>query len=190
MIAYFVRRIVGGVVTLFLAALVMHTFVLYAPGGPKEQLDQAESFAATQRYDHGSELRRIYRKLYDLDKPWPVGSLAWLFDPSDTSEVRYDLQGNVHTSTKGIDIFGIKGSGILTGDLGESVQVDQGMPVVDLFGPELGQFMLLLAILPSTALAFLVVQRGGRSSTNGLPNLPQSRKLFDQYLPPVRLPGL
>ncbi len=33
MVAYFARRIVGGVMTLFLAGLVLYSLVLYIPGG-------------------------------------------------------------------------------------------------------------------------------------------------------------
>ncbi len=202
MIAYFARRIVGGVVTLFLAGLMIYTFVKY---GPQPRVDPVVKYGPQLRVEPvccreccvvpgEGQLEIIWRseldKIIDDDQPWPVSYFAWLFNPDDITYTKYEENGDVGVYTKGIDIFGIKGNGILTGDLGESVNVDQGMPVVDVFGQGLGEFMLLLALLPFTALAFLAVQRRGRSSTNGLPNLPQSRKLFDQYLPPVRLPGL
>ncbi len=188
MIAYFVRRIVGGMATLFLAGLVTFTVVIYGPGGPKEYVNYI--LGPEFRGHMEGHLPERYMKMFNFDKPWPVSYLAWLFNPDDITYTKYEENGDVGVYAKGIDLFGIKGNGILTGDLGESINVDHGRSVVDVFGPGLGQFMLLLALLPFTALAFLVVQRRGRPSTNGLPNLPQSRKPFDQYLPTVRLPGL
>ena len=80
-----------------------------------------------------------YTKIYGLDKPYPLNYLLWLFDPAKTSETSYDIKGNPTVKSIGVDIFGIKGSGILTGDLGKSVKIDLNKPVVDLIGAKTGQ---------------------------------------------------
>ncbi|HST03719.1 MAG TPA: ABC transporter permease [Chloroflexia bacterium] len=91
-------------------------------------------------------LIKYYTELYGLDKPYPLNYLLWLFDPSKTSETSYDIQGNPIVKSVGVDIFGIKGSGILTGDLGKSVNVDLNRPVAELIGKRLGNTLALMGL--------------------------------------------
>ena len=95
MIAYFIRRVVGGIVTLFLAMFVIHTLVLYAPGGFKGFLDSIIT-ATGPGSGHGKgPVREIFSK-YKLDKPWPVSYMAWLFDPGDTTDYKFQMvSGNL-----------------------------------------------------------------------------------------------
>lgn len=98
---------------------------------------------------------KYYEELYGLDKDFPLSYLIWLWDPEDTIENSYDLQGNVYTTTKGINLFGIiKGNGILAGDLGESVNIDLGKPVAELMGLRIGNTLTLMGL--STLLSILI----------------------------------
>jgi len=153
MAAYIIRRLIQGVVVLFLSTLMIYTILVVTPGGPQDQVNQMKLEAAGGRpFNQG--LIDIYTKLYGLDVPYPLSYLTWLFDPEETSERTYDLQGNVFTTTKGIDLFGIKGSGVLTGNLGDSIIIDQGKPVVELMGLRIGNTLILMGA--STLLSILI----------------------------------
>jgi hypothetical protein len=151
MVAYFVRRLVGGIFTLFLVS-----FVLYSATMPV-LLDIARWGLG------GSGCRSLlcYRewlvRVVKADRPWPLNYLAWMFDPTDYStQQTYDPR----TVTPGIDLtigsIQIKGSGLLTGDFGESWLIERGTPVLDVFGPGLGELLLGMstAILLLMAVAF------------------------------------
>lgn len=187
-----------GVLTLFVVGFVLRSLLFYAPGGPKEQIDNIRS---TIDYSHphaylGLEFISFYEKLYDLEKPWPLDYLVSLFDPTDTTvrTVTDDptVPGGLMTVTytKGIDLFGIQGSGALTGDLGESMTFDRGRPVTEMFGKGLGEFMLLLLLSLPICVTALAVQRRKRPPIPGLPNYSQSRNLLHHYAHLMRLSGL
>jgi peptide/nickel transport system permease protein len=130
-------------VVLFLSTFLIYSILILTPGGPRDQINQLR-FAQAGGHPINPRLIDYYTKLYGLDKPYPLNYLVWLFNPEETSQRVYDLAGNVVTTTKGINLFGvIKGSGVLTGDLGESVVFDQGKPVGGLIGDRLLNTLLL-----------------------------------------------
>lgn len=143
MATYILRRVIQGIVVLALSSFLIFTLLVLTPGGPKDQVAQMKLQAANGQ-PFNQHLIDIYTKIYGLDIDYPLNYLVWLFDPSDTSKRTYDLQGNVFTSTKGINLFGIKGTGVLTGDLGESVTFDRGKPVAGLMGERFGNTLLLM----------------------------------------------
>ncbi|HKP51042.1 MAG TPA: ABC transporter permease [Chloroflexia bacterium] len=153
MATYIIRRMVQGLVVLVLSTLMIYTILILTPGGPKDQIDQMRAEAGNGR-PINQNLIDIYTKLYGLDVPYPLNYLTWLFDPNDTFERTYDLQGGVFTNTRGIDIFGIKGSGVLTLDLGDSVIIDQGKPVIELMGARFGNTLILMGL--STLVSILI----------------------------------
>jgi hypothetical protein len=184
MLAYFARRIVGGAVTLFLVGLLMHSLVSFAPNKNFRLIKWG------QDYRKGQELLRGLDLLRDLDKPWPVRYLAWLFDPTDLYTLPLELKEM--QAVLDIELGGLRlhGSGVLTGDLGFSTEVEWGGKVSDMFGKGLGEFMLLLPFTLFAAMAFVFVQGRRRPPVPGLPNYPKSRHLLPQYVRPMRIPGL
>ena len=190
MIAYFARRIAGGAVMLFFAMFVVYTLIIYAPAGAK---DEIEVFPPPTAYNdpHAKEWQdvlRWYEKQFKFDRPWPVSYLAWLFDPDDTIDYRFEFvngENKIRAYKKGIDLFGIRGNGVLTGYFGESIIIGQRELVTDMFGEHLGMSLLFLALLPFVPLAFLLVRRN-RPGIDVPPNHPQSRRLYDQYTYPLR----
>ncbi len=195
MIAYFVRRIVGGMVTLFFAELLIYTLVIYIP--------PAREPACCIHHTHQAKAQALWRReietIIDNDQPWPLSYVAWLFDPSDKSwEVMvYEdgfLMGTRDVRTNfDIALFDwrLQGSGVLTGYLGSSLIVAPGQDVVDMFGRGLGEFLLIAALALPVSMATVAVQRLRRPLVSGLsPNFPMSRNLLDQRLCPMRMLGL
>ncbi len=146
MATYIVRRFVQGLVVLLLSTFLIYTILIVTPGGPKDQIQLLKQSAQGGK-PVNPHLIDIYTKLYGLDKAWPVSYLIWLFNPDESSETHYDISGNAITTTKGINLFGvIKGSGVLTGDLGESVNIDQGKTVLSLMGLRIGNTLTLIGL--------------------------------------------
>jgi len=140
-------------VVLFLSSFMIYSLLILTPGGPSDQIQLMKSDATVRGFN--PNLIKIYEELYGLDKPYPLNYLIWLFDPEDVVETSYDLQGNVFTETKGINLFGIiKGNGVLAGDMGESINIDQGKPVAELMGLRLGNTLTLMGL--STLLSILI----------------------------------
>jgi peptide/nickel transport system permease protein len=150
MTTYIIRRLLQGVVVLFLATFLIYSIILITPGGPADQIRILQIESAGEPVN--PELIRILERTYGLDKPYPVNYLAWLFDPSETTDFDRD-KGEI--VPKGIDIFGIKGSGILTGDFGESASIQQGGSVIGMMGERIGNTLslTLLATLVSIGIA-------------------------------------
>jgi peptide/nickel transport system permease protein len=150
---------VQGIMVLFLSSFLIYTLLIMTPGGPRDQIAQMR-LAGAGGAAFNPELIRIYTEIYGLDVEWPLNYLKWLFDPSDTSKraVVDDGTGTgalmTVTSTKGINLLGIQGSGVLTGDLGESVSFDRGKPVAGLMGARMGNTLLLMG--GSTLLSILI----------------------------------
>ncbi|HKP52069.1 MAG TPA: ABC transporter permease [Chloroflexia bacterium] len=157
MATYIIRRMLQGLVVLFISTLAIYTILIYTPGGPKDLIDRLKGESGGQVIIN-PELARLYTIQYGLDKPYPFGYLTWLFDPSDTTERLYYVEDGslqVYSTTKGIDLFGIvKGSGVLTGDLSDSVIVDQGKPVIELMGARFGNTLILMGM--STLVSILI----------------------------------
>jgi peptide/nickel transport system permease protein len=124
---------------------MIYSLLILTPGGPKDQINQLKQQSVNGK-PVNQNLVDYYTKIYGLDKPYPLNYLLWLFDPEKTSETSYDIKGNPTVKSVGVDIFGIKGSGILTGDLGKSVKIDLNKPVVDLIGQRLGNTLALMGL--------------------------------------------
>jgi peptide/nickel transport system permease protein len=157
MATYILRRAVQGVVVLFLSTLMIYSILILTPGGPKDQIRQMKADAVGTGKSINEDLIKYYTKLYGLDVDYPWNYVKWLFDPNATTKVRYEIKDGTYvpiTTTLGIDLFGIKGTGILTGDLGESVIFDQGKPVASLMGERFGNTLLLMGL--STLVSILI----------------------------------
>ncbi len=199
MIAYFARRIVGGVVTLFLAGLVMYLLLTHLPGGALDPLRHYHhcTTCSSAALAMLNEQKQQSDRAWEADRPWPINFGAWLFDPDEMTEIFFSYT-NVYQRqviSKGIDLtlggLHMAGSGILTGDFGYSVRIDQGRPVLDMFGEGLGEFMLLIALTLPVSMGVGVVQRRRRPLVYWLPpNYPMSRNLLDRSLRPMRTLGL
>ena len=162
MTTYIVRRLIQGLVVLFLATFMIYSIILITPGGPQDQINNLR-YAAALGQPINPRLKEILEEQYGLDKGWPLNYLAWLFDPSrpveaiDYTKPTIDEQGNQEflTVTQGIDIFGvIRGSGVLTGYLGKSAYMAEGKAVVEIMGERIGN-TLILAVL-STLIAIII----------------------------------
>jgi peptide/nickel transport system permease protein len=131
---------------------MIYSILILTPGGPADQVKRLKTEAVNGK-PVNPKLVDYYTELYGLDKPYPINYFAWLFDPEKSTSVTYDITGNPITRTMGINIFGIKGSGVLTGELGNSVNIDLDKPVMGLMGARMGNTLaltgsaLLLAIL-------------------------------------------
>jgi hypothetical protein len=192
MVAYFARRLAGGTVTLFLAGLLIYTLVIYVLGGYltymyeprtrtlhvncssgcRDKEDQATWLAVT----HIQETRT-----FDIDKPWPLSYLAWLFNPDEVSKLQMNDADSpaklvVTTVPEGIDVgagsLRLRGSGVLTGDLGVSTDVERGQKVTDLFGRGAGELMLLMVLALPVSMGVVLMQRRGRPSVKDMPYNP------------------
>src|SRR5947199_8319726 len=110
MSTYIIRRLFQGIIVLFLSTFMIYSLLMVTPGGPQDMIRQMR---AQQQGGKPINERLIiyYTQLYGLDKPYPLDYFLWLFDPSKTTDTSYDLAGNPTTSTIGINIFGIAGSG-------------------------------------------------------------------------------
>lgn len=154
MAVFIVRRVLQGIVVLFLSTFMIYSLLILTPGGPQDQVNQIKLEGAGKATKINPKLIDYYTKLYGLDKPYPLNYLIWLFDPSATGTETYDIHGNKIIESRGIDLFGFKGSGILTGDLGKSVSFDLDKPVGSLIGERLGNTLALMGL--STILSILI----------------------------------
>jgi ABC-type dipeptide/oligopeptide/nickel transport system permease component len=209
MLVYFARRIVDGVATLFFAGLVIYSLILYFPSGimspgPRPYSESCcSSTEARKRADEiGQQMTQQWARTWEIDKPWPVNYVAWLFDPTETIETSVTWHGTsfeggyyeLFVVPKGVKLtlwdLHVAGSGVLTGDLGRSVSIEPDQPVADVFEEGFGEFMLLMPLALFAAMAFVFVQRRRRPPVPGLSNYPKTRYLLPQYMRPMRVPGL
>ena len=156
MAVFIVRRLVQGFLVLFVATLTIYTIFIVAPGGPADQI-QAFRMTQTSNRQVSTEYIKALEEQYNVDKPWPLNYAAWLFNPDKTTKL------DVATGTvvqRGIDInlFGwhIAGSGVLTGDLGDSLKITTGVSVMDLLGDRIVNTLILTtsSLLFSVLIAF------------------------------------
>jgi peptide/nickel transport system permease protein len=152
MATYIIRRFVQGFAVLVLATFVIYSILIVTPGGP---LDQLALLKQGRIIVNPAYIQSITER-YKLDSPYPISYFRWLFDPKDTT--RLDPNDDSRLIPKGIDIalgdLRIKGSGVLTGDFGTSVQVARGQPVMKLMGDRLGNTLALT--VTSLFLAILI----------------------------------
>jgi peptide/nickel transport system permease protein len=154
MTTYVIRRLSQGAVVLFLSTFLIYSILILTPGGPKDQINQLQK-QSTNGKAINVGLIDYYNKLYGLDKPYPLNYFLWLFDPSKTTETVYDAKNTPITRPIGINLFGvIKGDGVLTLDLGSSVQVDVKKPVSQLLGVRLGNTLALM--IAATLISIIV----------------------------------
>jgi ABC-type dipeptide/oligopeptide/nickel transport system permease component len=151
MAGYLLRRLIQSIFFILLSSILIYTVLVYLmPNGPKAQYDRfAQTYAASgtsvkDAIAAGDErLGRLITQ-YKLDSPWPGSFFLYLFDPNDTTQI----DGNFDVVTKGINvnIFGLqlKGSGMLTGDLGKSGSYSQGVLVTQLIADRWAQTASLI----------------------------------------------
>jgi peptide/nickel transport system permease protein len=141
MTTYLIRRLVQGFMVLALATFMIYSILIITPGGPRDQV--AELTAQGGNRPVNAALLEALLATYKLDSPYPINYLRWLFDPNDTTRLNED---NVPVQ-KGINVeigeFHLKGSGVLTGEFGNSVQVAKGQSVMKLMGDRLGNTLAL-----------------------------------------------
>jgi len=140
MAVYLIRRFLAGLVVLMSASFLIYSILTLAPGGP---LDQIRFNARADQVISDEDIARL-KRLYKLDKPWPLNYLVWLFDPEDTTQYNQQFE----LVPKGIDVslgpINIKGSGILTGDLGTSTLLYPGARVTDIMNSRIGNTLILM----------------------------------------------
>ncbi|HEX8220798.1 MAG TPA: hypothetical protein VF914_16525 [Chloroflexia bacterium] len=121
MARHFIRLAMSGVATFLAATCFLYTLLMYTPTGPPYV---------------GSQPPSIEAEPYSLDKPWPVSFLAYMFNPSEITEIvgRETYPKGLHISLLGWDI---NGSGLLTADFGRSIFLARGVPVLEVYGPGL-----------------------------------------------------
>jgi len=74
MVSYLIRRVVLGVITLVLISFIVYGLVRAMPGTPMTN-ELAEGDPS--RFPSKEDYERM-KKIYGLDKPWPVAYLLWL----------------------------------------------------------------------------------------------------------------
>jgi peptide/nickel transport system permease protein len=147
MSTYLVRRFFQTLAFIFIAWLVVFTVLVYLmPNGPRARYSRALDAGGIEipaNFREGVAVAADLEKQYKLDKPWPLSFIFWLFDPNNTTEMTLDENGQLVESPKGIDLsigpLRLKGSGVLTGDLGyvehsTGFSVDHTDLVVDAIG--------------------------------------------------------
>jgi peptide/nickel transport system permease protein len=160
MTSYLIRRFFQSIIFILVSALVVYTvLVMFIRVEPTSQ-SIFEHYQAAVREANANPLSRAlimeqvenYEDAYELDKPWPLSFLAWLFDPADTTKVTKHYNpdiGDFDRVPTGIDIqigdLRLRGSGFLTGDLSEMERYARGVPVAQLIGERWSYTWPLLA---------------------------------------------
>ncbi|MGA7733361.1 MAG: hypothetical protein WCD37_19030 [Chloroflexia bacterium] len=172
MAVYFVWRLLGGAITWLAAAFVIFTLLMNVPGGVVSRVEPGLG-----RHDGTGRVLHVIRT-YELDKRWPLNYLAWMFDPADSERLDgatlYLVPEGVDFSVLGLPI---KGSGVLTGDFGESLWIAPYTPVLQVYGLHFG---VLLAIALEPALLLMLIaflQRMGREPLRSL-SIAHARRLY------------
>jgi hypothetical protein len=167
MLAYFARLLIRGVITALLSFMLIHTVVSYTPGGPAQIVQELR----VPRYDALPPYRNLIDlwTILELELPWPLSSLAWLFDPTENE--RLSAEGNYISTGININIAGIpiRGSGVLTGDFAHSLTYKPGVPVMDIIGKGKDQYLLAYLAVLFVAMIIACVQRRGRPKLHELP---------------------
>ena len=85
MATYIVRRVIQGVIVLFLSTFMSYSIILLMPGGPMQMLAEAKQGGIIVPPNYIERLE----EQYGLDQPWPLSYFLWLFDPNDTFDYDY-----------------------------------------------------------------------------------------------------
>jgi len=178
MLGFFIRVILGGLIRLALSVLILYSLLVYAPGGVNWTYQVLTRPLGDPIYRGFTN----WPEYWEFHKPWPVSYLAWLFDPDDTlAPIVYDVQGLPQQRPMGIHVtvgsLQIKGSGILTGDFGQSWNIDLGKSGSDMLGPSIGEMFILLTSLIAMFMAVVAAQRWRRPQPYRVSTLPTSSAL-------------
>jgi hypothetical protein len=154
MLGHLLRQLVGGTITFCLAAFVLYTGMIYGPNPSPDFVRPAPRY----------EVQRLIASIintFELDKPWPLNFLAYMFDPGENTDVigKETYPKGVRVSVLGMEI---SGSGVVTGDLGRSITIERNTPVVDIIGPGLYLAFASVISLILTFTYIAAVQRAGR----------------------------
>ncbi|HEX9990434.1 MAG TPA: ABC transporter permease [Chloroflexia bacterium] len=167
MAIYLIRRTIQSLAFIVVAILLLYTlFVFVLPGGPNQTYQQvtrtlAQPPAPGEPTLDADFLERLQERAYmlernfELDKPWPLNFLAWLFNPNETTRLD-PQQGEVPSGINlTIGALHIQGNGLLTGDFGRAESVDRGANVTDAMSSRWGNTVLLVgtALVASILLA-------------------------------------
>lgn len=159
MLAYFLRRLAGGVATFLLASMVLYTAIV--PLGASVLLD-------TRCMDcYGPRTTYLYLGIYDiykLDRAWPSNYFTWLYDPDPHDARTFTFKSSRVQSGLILPARTVQltSGGLLRGDFGQSLLVRPGTPVLDMYGIELlpwTAFMWTL-LFGSMAVAYLQRRKG------------------------------
>src|SRR5690242_17995949 len=135
MTTYLIRRSIEGIFVLILASFLIFSILTLSPGGPLDQIKFSSAGSGHQPMTQ-QDIDRL-KRLYKLDKPWPLNYLVWLFDPNETTK----LNDQDEVVPKGINFnlgpIHLQGSGVITGDLGESILIQKGVPATQVMGDRL-----------------------------------------------------
>ena len=159
MVAYFVRRLVGGVLALILSALAIFSILVYLPGGVLWSVGDPALVTTSRCFDCvRQDARNLLIFTFELEKPWPGNFISWLFDTKSASSLFFDYDEAADLS---VNVLGarIEGAGALTGDLGTSISFERGTPVTDLLGPGLRELLLAITTAIFLLMAIAVAQR-------------------------------
>src|SRR5438105_8649413 len=142
MTTFIIRRLIQGFFTLVVALFAIYNILIITPGGPADKMNEIRS-DPTKHVSKNFEAQMLKRYKLGPGYPWPTNFLAWLFDPSETS----DLNDENQVVPKGVDIsiggLHIAGSGVLTGDFGKSTDLAKGVPVLEMIGGRIGNTLIL-----------------------------------------------
>jgi hypothetical protein len=172
MVAFFVRRLIGGVAMWLVATFVFYS-LLVSPSLPIDPKICNDCVRQEVRATAALEIERAIFA-YSLDKPWPANYLTWLFDPN----------GTTRTISPAEVIFGrqrspqrliLVRSGLLAGDFGYSWEVATGKPSLEVYGLNLTLFPLSLASLLGLML-IAVLQRRHRPYAWGSTRIPANAR--------------
>jgi hypothetical protein len=165
MLAHYLRRILGGLLTIWLGSFLFYNVFVHMPELP--------SYGS--RYPEEGLYFYALAEHYELEQPWPLDYARWLFDPTEPDKpytfifarqvIEYvppyvDLQIGPHR---------LRGSGLLTGDLGMS----RGVPVLNL-AVQSDTLRLPAILFGSTTLLMVasIIQRKGRKPVFGAASAP------------------
>jgi hypothetical protein len=173
MIIYFAHKLLGALFSIFALTFLLHTMF---QSSLEAFLDKSRSQISS--CCRGSSSRpKTYPfdypiSQYHLDQPFPTAYFLWLFDPSvpKTNDRRRASEQTSKSLSVSILGYQVRGSGLLTGDLGISSIVARGQPTLDLSNVDLLDLFLRL-ILPGMVIATL--QRIGHRPHSHVPYRPE-----------------
>jgi ABC-type dipeptide/oligopeptide/nickel transport system permease component len=91
MLAYFARRMVGAVLSLFVSTLALFSWITYGPGGVIDPPPPP----CMHCHQAGASFYEEMEAFFHVDQPWPVSYLAWLFDPTGPKHLPLSQGANV-----------------------------------------------------------------------------------------------